>query len=157
MGDAFVPLETLLRTTIASLPDSPATRAVDDADAPDRACRCDGEFAAVRRFRAALADALETALDILLRDIACDVLARELALAPADLAAIATAALERYGAEAPLRVRAHPDDVAALEGVAVSVAADAGLRRGDLAIDLRTGTIDASLGARLACALARMR
>lgn len=116
-------------------------------------CRCAGELAAVRRFRAALCDALDAALDELRRAIARDVLARELRLAPADVAAIAAGALERYAGERPLRLRVHPDDAAALATGDLNVVADAGLRRGDVAIDLHAGTIDATLGARLACVM----
>ncbi|MHB8592013.1 MAG: FliH/SctL family protein, partial [Vulcanimicrobiaceae bacterium] len=58
-------------------------------------------------------------------------------------------ALARYFAEEPLRVRVHPDDAAALRDAPIAVEADPRLRRGDAAVDLRNGTVDASLGVRL--------
>ena len=77
-----------------------------------------------RRFRAALADALAFSLERLVRDIACDVLARELVLAPPDVAAIAARALERYLEDGPLQVRVHPDDRGACAALDLPVVAD---------------------------------
>ena len=154
MADGFVSLDSLLRETAAA--DAAAEIAcadVPEAMPPRIACPCAGALAAVRRFHAALADALDFALDGLLRDIACDVLARELALEPADVSAIASRALQRFANDSPLRVRAHPDEIGCLTDSGVPVVADGAMRRGDLAIDLRSGSVDASLGARLLCAL----
>ena len=112
-------------------------------------------LSAVRRFRAALADAFVAEIQTLLRDIAASVLARELELAPADVAAIVENVRARCADEAPLRIRVHPGDAASvcLDGVPVVV--DGRLRRGDVEIDLRSGTIDATLGARLQNVLVR--
>jgi hypothetical protein len=125
--------------------DVPAT-AAPEPDAAEAA-------ADVRRFRAALADALDAQLSDLLGDIACDVLARELLLAPADVAQIVATALERFSAETPLRVRAHPADLPVLANAGVVALADASLRRGDAIVELQHGTIDARLGMRLAAVL----
>ena len=155
MADRFIPLEAFLcAASAATIRNVVETIASNDAGAgANEQCRCTDELAAVRRYHAALSDALDAALDALLRDVARDVLGRELTLAPVDVAAIATKALKRYQSEGPLRLRVHPDDVAALSGATLNVVADAGLRRGDVAIDLRAGTIDATLGARLECVL----
>jgi flagellar biosynthesis/type III secretory pathway protein FliH len=102
----------------------------------------------VRLFRARLAEALDSAVEQMLCDIASGVLGRELRLAPADIKRIIDRALQRYAAEEPLRVRVHPGDAAKLQ-CGVPIIADAQLRRGDAIVELRDGFIDASLGVRL--------
>lgn len=162
MPDRFVPLDEFFRRSAsdeAPRPDAAAAPArtpeLERAnDVPEGASAVVDALAAVRRFRAALADAVAAALDDLLRDIACDVLARELTLAPADVAAIAARALERYAADSPVSVRVHPDECSVLAGLDLTAIGDPGLRRGDVVVDLHSGTIDASLGARLECLLA---
>jgi flagellar biosynthesis/type III secretory pathway protein FliH len=159
MAEGFVALDAFLREASPSVIASEVASAGEYGDeAPhvrNEACPCAGAFSEIRRFHAALADALDFALEGLLRDVACDVLARELSLAPADVAAIAARALTRYANESPVRLRAHPEEIGHLAGINVPVVADSGLRRGDVAIDLQCGTIDAGLGARLLCALER--
>ncbi|HEY3676738.1 MAG TPA: FliH/SctL family protein [Candidatus Tumulicola sp.] len=110
-------------------------------------------IAAARRFGAALADALALSLERLLRDIAYDVLARELALAPCDVATIAARALNRYLDEEPVRVRVHPDEVTACATLDVGIVGDPSLRIGDAVLEVRCGSIDASLEARLEAVL----
>ena len=75
----------------------------------------------VRRFRAALADALDAAVSVLLRDIASEVIARELQLAPCDLQAVIERARERYSLEEPITVRAHPLEELSLRVLPVNV------------------------------------
>lgn len=108
----------------------------------------------VRRFRAALADAVDAAVARLLPEIAATVLGRELQLAAPDIGAIVSAALERYRSEGALAVRLHPDDVIAAERLPVQRVADRALCRGDAIFELRSGTINATLKTRLAAALA---
>ena len=103
----------------------------------------------VRLFRARVAEAVDLAIATLLQDIAADVVGRELELAPVAIERIVDRALARYLAEEPLRIRVHPDDAAALREAPIAVEADPRLRRGDAAVDLRNGTVDASLGVRL--------
>jgi Flagellar assembly protein FliH len=107
----------------------------------------------ISRFRASLADALDARVEHLLCEIACSVLARELRLAEVDLRAVVMRELE-LGGEPPLRARAHPDDLASLNGCGCAVVADAALRHGDVVFELRCGTISATLGCRLEGALA---
>ena len=102
----------------------------------------------VRIFHARIAEAVEEAVETLVQDIAAQVLGRELELTRANIAAITERALERFAAEEPLRVRAHPNEVEHLDCV-VPVVADDALRLGDVVVELRTGTVDATLGARL--------
>ena len=103
----------------------------------------------VRRFRAALVDALDVSVEELLNDIACDVVCRELQIAPIDVRAIVDRAKERFFLEDPVSIHVHPDDFAAIKDWDVNVICDSNLRRGDVVMNVRKGTIDASLGARL--------
>lgn len=103
----------------------------------------------VRLFHARVIEAVEAAVETLVADIAADVLGRELLLEPADIEAIVDRALQRFAAEEPLRVRVHAEDASRLN-CGVPVAADMRLRRGDAVIELRNGSVDASLGVRLA-------
>lgn len=158
MVDGFVPLNAFLCDPAPAMhPETVEPAAIEETIPPAHtsagACACAASVYQIRRFQAALAEALDAALDVLLRDLASDVLARELALAPAEVAAIAARALERYADESPVRVRAHPDETQLLDACGVPIVADSRLRRGDVEIDLHAGTIDATLGARLLCVL----
>ena len=154
----FVALEDLLRPRI----ETPVEATVDAGREPVAAVVApaenddlDAAIAAARRFRAALAEALERAVETMVQEIAASVLARELALAPVDLAAIVDAARRRFASDEPLRVRAHPGEINALAGLDLTVVADPSLRRGDVELDLRDGSVDATLGARLERVLLR--
>jgi hypothetical protein len=101
-----------------------------------------------RLFRARLADAFDEAAVRLLRELASDVLARELRLAPCDLDAIVRRTRER----APVvRVRVAPGDLSRVAGV--PVVADAALSAGDAIVELDGGALDVRLGVRLATVL----
>jgi flagellar biosynthesis/type III secretory pathway protein FliH len=155
MHDGFVPLQIALRPPVcdaeedaeSQTPREPANAA--GPQTPSAPSDVDAGLAAARRFSAALADALALALERLLRDIAHDVLARELVLAPCDVARIAARALHRYLDEEPLRLRVHPDNVQACVALDVGIVADQSLRIGDAVLEVRSGSIDASLEARL--------
>lgn len=108
-----------------------------------------------RRFRAALAECVTGCVDDVLRDIAGDVLARELLLAPSDVAAIVAQAIERYGIE-PVRVRVRREDFSIAKRCGIPCVVDDALRGGDAVIETRYGSIDASLGVRLERVLARL-
>jgi flagellar biosynthesis/type III secretory pathway protein FliH len=133
---------------------------VEDATACETAqCdeRAEAEAAIVRDlhlFHACIAEGVEAAVELLLSDIAADVLARELQIAPAEIESIVRRALERYAQEQPLRVRLSPSEAARIS-CSVPIVADECLREGDAVIELRDGSIDASLGVRLACVLER--
>jgi hypothetical protein len=101
-----------------------------------------------RLFGARLADAFDDAAARLVRELAAHVLARELRLAPCDLAALVRRVRER----APIvRVRVAPSDVACVRGV--PVVADSELAAGDAVVELAGGALDARLGVRLAIVL----
>ncbi len=155
MSDEFVPLALFLRPAVSE----PATEPAPPAASPPleialRPPEREEALRAARRFRAALADALDAALQELLRTIASEVLARELRLGGADVAAIVSSALDRFADERIVSVRAHPQDCAALVAVPIERVADDSLTPGDVRIELQWGTIDLTLDARLDAALA---
>jgi len=117
---------------------------IREPNAPDFAAL----FVEVRRFRAALADALEDARALLLRELAVDILGRELEIRAIDLRSIVARVCERYAIDAPVCVRVHPDDAAAI-ALRYAVVADTSLRRGDAVVEVSSGRIDARLGLRL--------
>lgn len=109
----------------------------------------------LRLFHARITEAVEEAVETLTGDIAAAVLGRELLLAPADVEAIVDRALQRFACEQPLRVRVHPSDAGMT--CALPVLSDARLRPGDAVIELRGGSVDASLGVRLAAVLRELQ
>jgi flagellar biosynthesis/type III secretory pathway protein FliH len=154
-SDEFVPLATFLHPIEPSVPSTPnrTTERVDAGLARPQCVQASEELAetlsAVRCFRAALADALDVAVQSLLPAIARDVLGRELHVEPADLAVVVAEAVERFGREQVLVIRARSDEIGAMESLGVELAADDRFARGDAEIELRSGTIDMRLHARL--------
>lgn len=102
----------------------------------------------LRLFNAHVCESVEAAVEVLLNDIAATVLARELQIAPADIGAIVMQVLHRYAHEQPLRVRVSPSDAPRVTS-GIPVVADETLREGDAILELRDGSVDASLGVRL--------
>lgn len=160
MAAEFVALAELLRT-----PASPAV--VPELDASGAAAHAE-TFAAdvspdvvreavrdARLFRARLGDAFDDAAARLLRELASEVLARELRLAPCDLVELVRRVRER----APVvRVRVAACDVARVAGAplardGVAVLDDSALAGGDAVVELAGGALDARLGVRLAMVL----
>ena len=111
-------------------------------------------IAGVKRFRAALADAVDMVIGDLLRDIASDVVCRELLISPVDVRAVVARAKERYAFDEPVAIHVHPDDCAVLVNSGTKIVSDGRMRRGDVVLTVRCGTIDATLGARLDTVLA---
>ncbi len=105
-----------------------------------------------RRWYARLHDALDAACERLLCELAAGVLARELQLAPCDLAAVLAGVREEMLGE-PLCVRLHPDDCALWNDPTLPCRADAALAPGDAVLELREGSIDARFGVRLQAVL----
>jgi flagellar biosynthesis/type III secretory pathway protein FliH len=110
----------------------------------------------LRLFHARIIEGVDAAVETLAHDIASEVLGRELHLAHANIAAIVDRALRRYFADEPLRVRVHPDEAPMLS-CALPVVADERLRSGDAVIELRCGSVDATLGVRLAAVMRGIR
>ena len=154
MPDTFVALAQWLRPCdpqpIVSEP-PPDDEALDaiPADPPE----LDALMCEVRRFRAALADACERECANVLREAAVAVLGRDLTLQPSDVAAIVRRICSETAGEV-LRVRVAPSDAGACVDVACVI--DESLRAGDAIVELRSGTIDARLGVRLASLLERL-
>jgi flagellar biosynthesis/type III secretory pathway protein FliH len=152
MSEEFVRLADYLRTegnsveVVAQSPE-PACEHSSKPTETDEALR------AARIFRAALSEALDVALRDLLVRIGRDVLARELQLAPADVGAIVRAARGRSRDGEVLAVRVHPAELDALASCEIATVPDASLARGDVVLELRSGTIDVSLPARLEAAV----
>lgn len=101
-----------------------------------------------RRFRAALADALAHAAASLVRELASDVLARELNFAPCDMDALVARLLSDHCSASPLRVRISPHDRLSTNEFPVII--DDSLQPGDAILECANGAIDARLGVRLA-------
>lgn len=121
---------------------SPLVEERTTVDERDAAC------SAARRFSAALADALDARLDDLLRDLASDVLARELQLAPAAIAAIIRRLIVERTVLGPVRVLVASEDADVVCALPVEI--DPALRAGDAVLVCEHGSIDARLGVRLA-------
>ncbi len=156
----FVPLTALLRPL--QPPDEAPAPEVEIRPDLDRTTSFDAHaadeyamtFGAIRRFRAALADALDAAVARLLLEIAENVLARELALRAADVASIVAKTRERLLDERIVAVRVHPRDREALAELQIEKISDTTLAPGDVVVELRSGTIDLRLSARLEAAIA---
>jgi flagellar biosynthesis/type III secretory pathway protein FliH len=153
----FVPLDVWLRgepQAPAAPPLAPPSLAppCDDTSPEPEPCDVEAAIADARRFRAALADALDAAVAAIARDVATEVLGRELVLAPIDLATIVREAAARI--PEIVRVRVHPRDLAELRAAGAPAFADASLRPGDARVDVVDGMHDATLGARLRSVLA---
>jgi flagellar biosynthesis/type III secretory pathway protein FliH len=149
MPERFVPLAQWL--VPAAPPHAterePATAAQEPLEskcAPD----VDALLREARRFRATLAEAVETSCGFLLREIAVDVVGRELELRDADVTAIIARACERYSIDAPIVVRVNPSDADAVR-LAYPVVIDTDLRCGDAIVEVSSGAVDARLGVRL--------
>ena len=137
-----------------SLAEEPVPRSDEETrDAEHRGGRAawgEAPFDQARLFRARLADAFDAALARLLRELATDVLARELRMAPCDLAAL----VARLCAHAPaVRVRVAPSDIS--DEFGLPCVADPALESGDAILEVDGGVIDARLGVRLALLLER--
>jgi flagellar biosynthesis/type III secretory pathway protein FliH len=149
MHDAFVPMREWL-APVSPLQEVEPQAEVPILDEPIDELPCDEidrALADARRYRAALAEALQLSIAELTQDIASEILARELELKPCDIAGVVERAIERY-AQTPVRVRVHAEDAARVPACWQPVI-DEELRVGDVILEVRAGTIDARLGTRL--------
>ena len=129
-------------------PSQPEAPSESCADAPEGAAGIAEALRDARLFRARLADAFADAAPRLLRELACEVLARELRLAPCDLAVLVRRVSERIPV---VRVRVAAPDLGAVTGV--PLVADPALAAGDAILEIAGGALDARLGVRLAAVL----
>ena len=105
--------------------------------------------------RIAALEAFERAGADLLHRLAHDVLARELALAPADVCALAARALAMLAEMEPVAIVVAPADAAAFE-TALPLRVDASLDAGDLVIDVTDGAFESRYALRVREAIARV-
>jgi flagellar biosynthesis/type III secretory pathway protein FliH len=103
--------------------------------------------------RLAALEAFDRAVPRLLEALARDVLARELALAPADLEHLVSLARNRLAAEEPVALWVAPVDSTRL-ALELPVRSDPALRPGDLVVHVRDGEVDARFSLRVEEALA---
>ncbi len=148
--EKFTSLAALLRAPTGLCAEGD-TALNDPAQEPEAVASGEDQIACddVRLFRARVAEALEFALDGLCRDLASEVLARELMLGPVDVGAICKALIERYAREVPVSIRVHPHECETLNDFDVPIVADERLCRGDVMLDVVGGTLNASLAVRL--------
>jgi flagellar biosynthesis/type III secretory pathway protein FliH len=153
--------------SVGPLNDDPASRVAasgsDTARPADPAIACDAADATAesavaareaRFFRAALADVFAAILAQLVRDVADEVLARELHLEAAAIELIARRLIAERLADEPLRLHVAPSD--AQVSCTLPVVADACLQPGDAILVCRNGTIDARLAVRLSAVVSRL-
>ncbi len=98
--------------------------------------------------RIAALESFERASAELLGRLARDVLARELALAPVDLCALAARALAVLADHEPVGLVVAPSDVAAFAST-LPVRADAALAPGDLIVEVRDGAFESRFSLRV--------
>lgn len=142
MSNRFVSLATLLLAP----PQTPETPHVESVLAEQPAANA--VLVECALFRARLREAFDQARAALLADLAAEVLARELQLAPAAIDAIVQRLLDACADETPVTLRVSPpdrDDIA----VDLPVEIDPSLRAGDAVVVVRNGTIESTLGVRL--------
>ncbi len=144
MPERFVSLASLLaerRVPAVPAPETVVAEEPQAAPPPRAASEC-------ALFHARLREAFERTHAALLRDLAADVLARELRLAPADVEALARRLLERARDETPVAVRVSPSDRARI-ALDLPIETDPALRPGDVVLVVRDGTLESTLGVRL--------
>jgi len=117
----------------------------------ERTAGSDESYDAIRSarlFQAHLCDTLDALVVRLARDLAADVLARELSVGCVDIAALARRLVAERTHDGPLRIRVAPADAGFRCPLPVLV--DANLQRGDAILECTNGEVDARLGVRLA-------
>ncbi len=102
--------------------------------------------------RLAALEAYERARLRLLESLADEVLARELQLAPADIAVLARRALAAFAEQEPLALVLAPQDAERV-ALALPVRADPALEPGDLIVEVRDGEVESRFAFRARRAL----
>jgi flagellar biosynthesis/type III secretory pathway protein FliH len=125
-----------------------ATPSVSDLPPERTPLECERIVEELALLRLAALEAFERARGQMLETLACDVLSRELMLAPADLDALAARALQAFAESEPLALVVAPADAARVSSP-LPVRIDSSLVAGDLVIAVRDGEIDARFALRL--------
>ena len=166
MPAEFVTLAELLRPRVLMAAPIADTSAFDEATHREAAlnervpapCSCEAETKAeairvARHFRAALADALANATATLIRELASEVLARELTITPCAIESLVARLASDHVSAGPLRLRISPfDRVTTCE---FPIVVDASIQAGDALLECTSGIVDARLGVRLSDVLDR--
>jgi hypothetical protein len=155
----FTPFADLLRGGAheAAAAAAPARAAAPGGDAP----AADLPVAAtlrqeLARIRFAALDGFERAARRLLAELASEVLARELLLAPADTAALVRRLCAQFAAFEPLGLVLSPPDAERVR-LGLPVRVDAALRPGDVILEVREGAFESHAAFRTEGAVARAR
>ena len=161
MGESFIPLAALVRgasaPAAASEPSTDAPIVAGSMDAPAQRAEAFAYADAIgdlALMRLAALDGYERACARLLESLASEVLGRELALAPADLAALLQRALAAFSEQEPLAVVLSPHDAGRVR-VPLPVRIDPALSAGDLVIEVSDGELESYFAFRTQAALAR--
>jgi hypothetical protein len=155
VDDRFVSLASLVVAPALSAP--PVATA--HGSAPDRGARPLLDLARadiaqeLALMRIAALESFERASSDLLGRLARDVLARELALAPVDLCALAARALAAFADHEPIALVVAPSDVAGF-ATTLPVRADTTLEPGDLIVEIRDGAFESRFALRVADTIA---
>jgi len=166
VAERFVSLATLVRAS-APVREAPTVASATPATQPTapthdaRVVRNVRDFAhadvvhELALLRLAAREACERAAVLLLETLAHEVLARELALAPVDLAALVRSVLATAAASEPIALAVAPADADRVHAT-LPVRVDAALAAGDLVVDVRDGAFVSTFALRLEDALARV-
>lgn len=151
-GPEFRRYVRAVSSPLPSPPSPPAPQCEPVAAAPAPSTEPDVLGEALR-FRAALREAFERELAGLFGDLAVRVVARELRLAPVELADVARAVLAHRGESELIALRAAPEDGERLRALAhernVALCLDERLCAGDVVVELRCGALESTLAARI--------
>jgi len=104
------------------------------------------------RMRLFALEAFERGVESMLAAFARDVLARELAVAPADVGALASEALAAFARDEPVRLVVASADAARVTAP-LPLRVDASLQPGDLVVEVAAGAFESPLAFRLSSAL----
>jgi flagellar biosynthesis/type III secretory pathway protein FliH len=168
MHDAFRPFSEILRRSefapvIAEPTAVVAVEAVhpqhlvaawqETQDSADASVEAIGALSAgIALARLAAREAYERGVGRVLEALARDVLARELATAPADINRLAAEAWQRFIAEAPVALLVAPEDAPRI-AQDVPVRADPSLAAGDVVLVVRDGVVDQRVEVRIRAVL----
>jgi flagellar biosynthesis/type III secretory pathway protein FliH len=156
--EGFVPLASLLRGDEKHAEDRvPAEVAIAAAVAPPSAHvpptnARENVVANLARMRLFALEAFERGVESMLASFARDVLARELAIAPPDLSALASQALAAFHRDEPIRLVVAPADAARVTSP-LPLRVDPSLRAGDLVVEVDAGAFESPLAFRFSSAL----
>jgi hypothetical protein len=160
VDDRFVTLASL----VASAPAPQAAPAAERAIEPQPVTKTQRPMLDLARadlaqelalMRLAALEAFERATADVLAALAHDVLGRELAIAPADLGALAARALAQFAEHEPVALVVAPGDAGAFE-TSLPIRVDASLETGDLLIEVRDGHFESRFALRIREAVANV-